>query len=1124
MNGWLSKVIVWLLLAVSAVAQDGGGEAGAWTLERLEAERASASEAVDGVTDEARTRALQYWDRAIAAFSATEPLRASAAAFAAARDEAPARLAAQKQALESLQSAAPLGVSATSSVDAIEGALDAARARATAARQALADVEAEAARRTARRAELPTLLTAARAASSRVVTPDASETSALVVAARSAFDAVDIERAQAEAAALEAELASYEARSDLLSARLDVATREDKVARDLVKALDELLTTRRKDAAADAAEEARRARARAAGDHPVVQRLAGDVADLADERVEVSGEAARASDRLNATRAGLERLRSWRRDVDKKVALTGLTESIALLLRRHRDDLPSVATLEQLIAEDVTASADAQLRLYDVEERLRDLRVSTSERVDELMAEVNSSIDESLAFEVRLRVESQLDALTEGLDDLRGELDGLSTRLSDLDTDQRVLLREVIEYRDYIDENVLWVPNAEPLGWSSLVTGSRGVTEVASTSTLQAVADAARAVVDVEGWRAWALLVLALAGLLARARLRRHVIVSGQEMGSRRVPSFRPTALALSVAAVNALIGPGILYALGWLLLDASAAAPGVDALGKALQRIAILAYGLVFLRRVSLRGGLGDVHLRWPQPGRRWLRQHAWVVAVFALPLYRFGGALTGDSGAAVGRVMLIVSMVLLATSTYAVFRRSSPLMSPLFAHATRGTVAQFHSVWFPIAVLAPVAVALASYAGYAYAAEEFALRLFGTWSLIAIVFVVYGVMLRWVTIEQRRLRLEQARRKRDAMIASAQATKEAGDLTADVALDDVTVEEIDVAQVDMQTRRLLQLIVTVVLGVGLYAIWSSIFPALNRMEAFELWSVPVETVSEDGLNVLRDVAVVSLGDGLVALLLTALIVLAVRNLPGLLELLVLRRLPLEPGMGYAITTLLRYAIVIGGLMTVAPLLGLTWDRAQWLVAAVSVGLGFGLQEIFANFVSGLILLLERPIRIGDIVTVGTTEGVITKIRMRATTIRDWDRRELLVPNREFITGQLVNWTLTDPITRVVFPIGVAYGTDPRVVTDTLLEIARADPLVLGEPAPHVVFRSFGDSSLNFELRVFIGTRDVWPRLVHGMNIAITDAFERKDITIPFPQRDVHVRTYGRGGGDVLE
>jgi potassium efflux system protein len=203
--------------------------------------------------------------------------------------------------------------------------------------------------------------------------------------------------------------------------------------------------------------------------------------------------------------------------------------------------------------------------------------------------------------------------------------------------------------------------------------------------------------------------------------------------------------------------------------------------------------------------------------------------------------------------------------------------------------------------------------------------------------------------------------------------------------------------------------------------------------------------------------------------------------------------------------------------------LIGISWSKVQWLAAAITVGLGFGLQEIFANFVSGLIILFERPIRVGDIVTVGDKHGKVTRIRMRATTILDWDNCELLVPNREFITGQLVNWTLSDPVTRIVIPVGVAYGSDTEKARDLMLKVARESTYVMKDPAPSAVFRAFGDSALLFDFRIYIATRDVWPEVMHEMHTNIDKEFRKAGIEIAFPQRDIHIRSI-RGTLPIIE
>ena len=171
-------------------------------------------------------------------------------------------------------------------------------------------------------------------------------------------------------------------------------------------------------------------------------------------------------------------------------------------------------------------------------------------------------------------------------------------------------------------------------------------------------------------------------------------------------------------------------------------------------------------------------------------------------------------------------------------------------------------------------------------------------------------------------------------------------------------------------------------------------------------------------------------------------------------------------------------------------------------------------MQEIFANFVSGLIILLERPVRVGDIVSVGGTDGVVTRIRIRAVTIRNWDRQELLVPNKEFVTGRLLNWTLSDKSTRIVIVVGVAYGSDVQRALTLLAEVAEQHEHVLDDPKPLITFEGFGDNSLTLILRCYLDSLDYRLPTTSELHEAINRKFEDAGIVIAFPQRDVHLDT----------
>ena len=180
-----------------------------------------------------------------------------------------------------------------------------------------------------------------------------------------------------------------------------------------------------------------------------------------------------------------------------------------------------------------------------------------------------------------------------------------------------------------------------------------------------------------------------------------------------------------------------------------------------------------------------------------------------------------------------------------------------------------------------------------------------------------------------------------------------------------------------------------------------------------------------------------------------------------------------------------------------------------------MTVGLSFGLKDIFANFVSGIIILFERPIRVGDTVTVGGSSGRVSRIRIRSTTITDWDRRELIVPNNAFLSEKIINWSLSDRVGRVVIDVGIGYGSDPAKAQEILLQTAKDNPVVMKDPGPSVLFTGFGADSLDFALRAFVPTSD---RMKVGTEIRheIFKRFKQAGIEIPFAQHDVHLDTSG--------
>jgi len=306
------------------------------------------------------------------------------------------------------------------------------------------------------------------------------------------------------------------------------------------------------------------------------------------------------------------------------------------------------------------------------------------------------------------------------------------------------------------------------------------------------------------------------------------------------------------------------------------------------------------------------------------------------------------------------------------------------------------------------------------------------------------------------------------------------------------------------------LKLVLFILVLAGIWAIWEPLLPALGILQDIQFWSYSTVV---DGVTKTVPITLANIAMAVIVALTT---IIAGRNLPGLLEVILLNRLPMNPGARYAYSTVSRYTITAIGIIIVFNTIGIKWANLQWLVAALSVGLGFGLQEIVANFVCGLIVLFERPFRIGDTVTIGDINGTVTRIRIRATTVADFDRKELIVPNKEFIVGRLINWSLSDKRIRIRVPVGIAYGSDTKLAQELLLQAARKNPHVLSEPAVDAVFKGFGDNSLDFELRVYINGIENWWSMQHELNVSIDNAFKEAGVTIAFPQRDVHLDATG--------
>lgn len=905
---------------------------------------------------------------------------------------------------------------------------------------------------------------------------------------------------EAEVESHQSELTNFEASTELVALQDDLADRRVNEAEAMVAAWSSAAEERRQREATKAAREADAAAQLVGQISPALREEAEGYRNQAQQRAELARSLEETAARHKAAEAELARVRTAFSDARRRIDVAGLTDAVGLLLRRHKAELTSGRELRRRAdqrKERFAALQLAKLDLEDLDARLRNER----EIVEVALHDVPQEARADTEAQARDLFRAYRRVVAESIQDV----DRQFRQLLDLEQTELQLLSASAEFADYINERILWVRSGKPL-WETSFAGARaGVTWLIDPTNWKATGSTLWR--DAKALPFWYIAAGALLGALIALRrtVRRRMLTLGAEASDRSCRSLAPTSMALACTFGLLVPGPAIVWLLGWRLSTELDAPAFSKALGLGL-RASTLPFLLVEVVRLTCRSsGLGEKHFDWPAPQLKRIRRRLLLLAATVLPLY-FLVSFFEAHGEAVwrqtlGRLALVGALGALSLFLHNVLLKGTnrPPRAELTCRAVISVV--------------PLALALVAISGYTFTSLELTRRLLMTFGLGVTAALIYALVCRWLLVARRRIRRDQAleRRRKSQELGSAEA--------------EIPVEEdkVDLGAVTLQSRLLLRNVLVLLTLLGGWVVWVDVLPALRIFDQFELWSTTAtridSVVGADGTaeaittTTLRSI---TLGNVLFAILVLLVTYYGARNIPSILEVSILQRFSVGPGERYAVATLTRYAITVTGVVAAFGVIGIGWAKVQWLAAAVTVGLGFGLQEIFGNFVSGLIILFERPMRVGDFVTVGETDGRVTKIRMRATTITDWDLREMIVPNKEFITGRLINWTLSNPITRVVFPVGVAYGSNTDEARRLMLEIAKEDPLVLREPAPSTVFVTFGDSVLDIHLRVFLENRDNWAELVTRINTNIHDRFAKAGIEIAFPQRDLHLRSIG--------
>ena len=829
------------------------------------------------------------------------------------------------------------------------------------------------------------------------------------------------------------------------------------------------------------------------------------VLDLARGNVDLSGEIYSLLSRLDNLIANTKLVDRQARQIEEDkqrakeiIEIGGLSKGMGHMLLQQHYALPGQGELRRKIKELNTEAAEtgvSRLLHRQEQKRLRDIKVY----VDAVLTGANEQEYPFLRKDISTLAIDRKALLEQAIATDNFHLQ----KLNELASVRQRLEDAINDHREYLAVHLLWVRSATrpelqalgvPLESASRIFSRHGWHEVSQVIWHQATHSPVFII----------LLFIVTALLWSRTRLLETIRAGSEILGKPAEDRFDYSLVVLATSIVAVIALPLAVAVTGWQLKDSSISSNFSIAVGNALLVFAVQLFYISAMRNICRPGGLAEAHFCWPASSVSLLRTEllrlSWIYLPAALVVYITFYLDPLNAGWEVGRIAFLVMVCALAFAFYRLLHPVHGVLHEYSARSESRLLRVSQRPLYAIFIAAPLLLGVLSVMGYLYSSTILLELLTNTIWLFVGLIILAEMAHRWLLVAHHRIAYEASIQEDSQVVMSepAQGTPE------------IVIEESETELVALSdtSLKLLNTSIVVIGFIGLWMIWHEVFPALRIFEDVTLWH---HTTIVEGEEKLLPITIM---DIVLALIYSVATIVLAKQLPAVLEIILLESTDISSSSRYTVTTLTSYLVITIGVILALNTIGADWSKLQWLVAALSVGIGFGLQEIVANFISGIIILFERPIRVGDFVTVGDTNGVVQKIRIRATTIRNRNAQELLVPNKEFITGRLLNWSLSDNTTRLQVTVGIAYGSDVDTAMRLMEEVARDNDGVLDEPVPSVIFQSFGDSALIMILRCFIDSAEKRARVISTLNQAINEKFKKAGIVIAFPQRDLHIDT----------
>ncbi len=905
--------------------------------------------------------------------------------------------------------------------------------------------------------------------------------------------------------ALEQELLTHQARMELLQTKLTFLELQHQKVNTKVKLLQDALSSQRVETAEKAQESITLQEQQLGDQHKSIQKLAALNTNLSETISSTTKHLRQVEAAITELSRKTFELGEQYRSTQQKLEIAGLSQALGQVLLEERRSLPNPRNLPAGRLSNRDIIAEAGLNQIQHEEERRRLR-NIDEYVDKLTQNLSKSVAKRIQAELLNLADQRRELLTRAV-----EVEQNYVRsLGELDIALRQYRKKTEIFDEFLTERLLWVRSSPPINLVMLEHTIEQITELLSPDLIAGL------LTDLKNFAqtkvlTWFLIFALLIVAFKSSFFHRELSRLGEPLKRLSTDSIRYTLRTLLLTIIYASSWPLIIYVIGSKLNATPESGSTTQALANALTISAPVFLFINFLRKSFVTDGLAAAHFKWPPHSVKIVyrdlgRFQYWFMPLLVLCIFVHTYDFITSTGA-LAHLSISLTVLVFAYCSLRLVRNRNGFLNIHQSRSNGPPSILMRRYLIGLVVVIPCLMVVAVLTGYLYAVNTLCLHLQQSMMLAVCLLFLHQLVLRWLVLTQRKIAYRKAIEKRQQ--AKLRKSGEQDNNISPEGISEAPEEpSVNLDALSKGSRELLNTLLVIVGAISLWFIWSEVLPAFGILDEVSIWQYTDLIGSEE-----QKVPVTLFDLGL-AIFIVVVTVLAAKRVPALLEFILLERIQFAAGGLYAMRTLSGYLIVAAGFLTALSTLGASWSQIQWLAAALSVGIGFGLQEIVANFISGLIILFERPIRVGDVVTVGDTDGVVTKIKIRATTIRNWDQKELLVPNKEFITNRLLNWTLSDQTTRLLIPVGIAYGADARKAMQIIEEAAKMNTNVIEDPAPSVTFESFGDNALVLYLRAFISSLDVRLTTITELHLDIYERMNAAGIVIAFPQRDVHLDT----------